>query len=131
MDSYEDLLNRVAERELASLERHKEEQQLYENVAKQAHKVRMLGRLLLNSPIPSWEDLCNSSQRHLIADAENVAKNPAISGAEINKLYQERLKASGDTDNPDLGVPQQSYQAIEEMVLENLKATLRSYQKIK
>lgn len=126
MDSYEDLLKRQEARELADWKRRKEDQQRYENAAKQAHKVRMAGRLVLDSPVPSWEDMHLGSRQHLIADAENVAKSPAISYSELNRLYEERLAVSGDTDNPDLGKPGESFQAIEEMALKELKAILSS-----
>ena len=127
MDSYEELMKREEARELDDWKRRKATQEQYESVAKQAHKIRMTGRLLLNSPCPCWEDLNLSSQRHLIADAANVAMNPSISGAELNKLYQERLVASGETDSPDLNVPEESFQALEETILKNLKAALSSF----
>jgi hypothetical protein len=126
MDSDDDLLKREEAREMAEWRRSKADQERYENAAKQAHNVRITGRLLLNSPTLAWEDMHLDSQRHLIADAEHVAKNPAISYAELNKFYQERLVTSGDTDNPDLGTPEEPFWAIEEIVLKKLKAILGS-----
>lgn len=129
MDTYEDLLKREEEREIAELKYRKEEQDRYESAAMQAHKVRMMGRLLI-SPVPPWEEVSLASRRHLVADAENVAKNPFISYEELNKLYQERLIAFGDTDNPDLGAPDEAYRAIEEQVLVALKASLSMSQPV-
>ena len=122
MDSYDDLLKRQEARELAEWRRRKEDHERYESAAKQAHKIRMAAHLLLDSSVPSWEDMSIGSQRHLIAEAEHVAKNQAISYAELNKFYQERLVASGDSDHPDLGASE----AIEETVLQALKAILGS-----
>jgi hypothetical protein len=126
MDSYDDLLKREEARELAVWRRRKEDQERYKSAARQAHKVRMAGRLVHQLPVPTWEDMDCGSKRHLIADAEHVAKNPAISYAELNKFYQERLLAWGDTDNSDLGTPEESFWTIEETVLKKLKAILGS-----
>jgi hypothetical protein len=122
MGHYQDLLKTYEARELVDWKRKQEAQQRYENAAKQAHKVRVAGRLL-RDPVPCWEDLHVGSQRHLIADAENVANNPRITLAELTKMYQDRLIAWGDTDSPDLRAPDSICWNIEEMVLEDLKAT--------
>lgn len=129
MDSYQDLLDAANARELAresaEWKRKKEAQQQYENAAKDAHKVRQAGHLLLDSILPSWEEMSLSSQRRLIADAISVAKNPSISGAELRILDQERLMASGDTEHEDLQLGSEPFQSVERVVLENLRANLK------
>lgn len=129
MDTYEDLLKREEEREIAEWRFRKEAQDRYESAAMQAHKIRMAGRLLI-SPVPPWEEISLTSRRHLVADAENVAKNPSISYEELNKLYKERLIASGDIDNPDLDAPDEASRVIEEQVLVALKAFLSTPQPV-
>lgn len=129
MDTYEDLLKREEEREIVEWKHRKEEQDRYESAAMQAHKVRRMARLLI-SPVPPWEEVSLVSRRHLVADAENVAKNPFISYEELNKLYHERLNASGDTDNPDLGASDEASRVIEEQVLVALKASLSMSQPV-
>lgn len=123
MNPDQELLNAYEARELADWKRNKEARQRYENAAKQAHGVRMAARSLC-SPVPSWDDMHLGSQRHLVADAENVANDPTISLAQLTAMYHERLIASGDTSNPDLNPPGEICRQIEEMVLANLKETL-------
>ncbi len=110
--------------EATEWKRKKAELQHYENAAKKVHKVRITARLITSRPAPLWDDMDISSQRHLIADAETVAKNPSITEPELRKLYWERLATWGDTDNPDLGVSDESSEIIEGMVLEHLKSAL-------
>ena len=131
MNSDEDLIDthnaREELREAAEWKRNTETQQQYGNAAKKAHKVRMAGCLLRHFPVPSWDDMNIGSQRHLIADAENVAKNPSLTATELRKLYQERLMAWGDTENADLGVDDETTparQEIEEAVLKHLRSVL-------
>lgn len=112
--------------EVAEWKRKNTNLQRYENAAKEAHKVRIMARLVHSRPVPSWEELDLASHRHLIADAESVARNPSITALELRKIYQERLVAWGDTDNPDLGVDDEISETIEQLVLEKLKATLNS-----
>lgn len=64
------------------------------------------------------------SQRHLIADAEIVDRNPAITEGEFFQRYRERLLDWGDTDNPDLNGLDPMAETIEGGVLNALKAAL-------
>lgn len=99
--------------------------QRYEQAAKEAHKVRMTANMVNNRQVVSWDDMSISGQRHLIADAENVAKNPSITESELKQLYLERLIASGDSENPDLlETWDEESEITEKMVLERLKAVL-------
>jgi hypothetical protein len=61
---------------------------------------------------------------HLIEDAKAVAMNPSITAAQLTELYQERLRAWGDTESPDLLQPDDVANVIEELVLKQLKSTL-------
>lgn len=128
MDSYQNQLNnfnaREVAREAAEWRETKAENQRYEDAAKEAHKIRCVARLLSISQVPQWDDLDLSSQRHLIADAEAVAKNPSITESELRNLYRERLIAWGDTDHPDLGVNDNDSEQSEEMALQSLKSSL-------
>ena len=131
MDSDQDRLDasnaREVLREADEWRRKREARQRHENAAREAHKVRCTWRLisLNNADVRDWEDIGLVSQDHLIADAENVAANPSITAAGLNRLYKARLIAWGDIDSQDLGddiTP--SYQEIEEMVLKRLKECL-------
>jgi len=132
MDSDQDLLDahnaREDVREADEWKRKSADHQRYENAAREAHKLRNTARLLLaNADVRDWEELALVSQKHLTVDAEDVAKNPSITAAELSRLYFERLVAWGDADSPDLGEGDedaQSYQVIEEMVLKRLKECL-------
>lgn len=77
--------------------------------------------LLANSQVTPWEELGLSSQRHLIADAENFALNQSITATELAHWYRERLIASGDLENPDLAGEDAE---VEAMVLTRLKECL-------
>ena len=128
MDSDQDLLDAYNEREdaenAAKQRRNREDRSRFENAAKEAHKVRMMARLVHNLQVPSWDEMHLGSQQHLIADAANVAENSLITEGELRALYQERLVASGDTENPDLGSADAVSEYIEDMVLTRLKAAL-------
>lgn len=130
MDSYQNQLDVYNAREDAleatEWEQKRTSRQRYENAAKEAHKLRMKARLVHTCSVCYWDDLGISSQQHLIADAETVAKNPSITEPELRKLYKERLLAWGDTDNPDLGGSDEVSESIEGMVLEHLKSTLNN-----
>lgn len=128
MDSDQELLNiyNVREEAFKAVEwkRKKVAQQRYENAANEAHKIRMLNSLVCNLPVISWDDMDLISKRHLIADAENVANNPFINMTELKKMYQERLTAWGDTNNPDLGTRNENALQVEKTVLDCLKGML-------
>lgn len=128
MDSYQNQLDAYNAREDALVAKQwkqkKADRQRYENAAKEAHKIRMAWHLTLSWPVRPWDSLPISSQQHLIADAENVAKNPSITEPELRKLYIERLLSGGDTENQDLGVWDENGERIEGAVLEHLKSTL-------
>lgn len=121
MDAYEKLLNDYESREAEKLKQKLSDQRKYEEAAKQAHRVRNAARLLVpNAPVIDWEGLSSISQKHLIADAENVALNPSITADELARLYRERLVKWGDLDSSDL--LNGDDEEVEGMVLEQLKA---------
>lgn len=125
MASYQDQLDAADAREVAETKRKREARQRYESAAKEAHKTRCTARLLLpNSHVPTWDEMSLSSQRHLIADAENVALNPSITTGELARLYRERLVASGGLDHPDL---EGEDEVIESLVLDRLKKCLDGF----
>lgn len=132
MDSDQDLLDaanaRDDARQAAEWRLKKAAQQRHESAAKEAHKIRQMHRLLLSQDARDWDRLPLVSQRHLIADAENVAANPNITAAELHRLYQERLLAWGDTDSADLraGPLPIEAQVTEDQVLSRLKELLES-----
>lgn len=105
MDTDQNLLDdfnaREEAREAAEWKLKKATQERYESAAKRAHAFRTALRLLTR-PAPAWEDMGPASQRHLIEDARNVAEQPTISAAELNRLYKERLREGGDTEHEDL-----------------------------
>jgi hypothetical protein len=121
LPSYEDLVNAYEAREAAALQRKQARRQRYEDAAREAHMTRNMGRFLQSVPRIEWEDLSISSQRHFIADAENVALNPSITAIELARLYKERLIAVGDTNSPDLDGEDE---IVEAMVLDQLKRCL-------
>ena len=124
MDSYQNLLDAHDARKAADLKLKKAAQQRYENAAKKAHAFRCNSNLLKSVAVLKWDEMAPVSQRHLIADAENVAANPTITANELNRLYKERLTASGDTDSLDLGEWAPDDLSTEEQVLEELKKYL-------
>ena len=127
MDSDQELLDAYAAREVADWHRNKALQLRYENAAEQAHKIRNASRLLHGLQVLAWDKMQLNCQRHLIADAKNVAENPSISATELHQMFKERLIAGGDTDNPELGMGDENtpyYLGIEEAVLEHLKKWL-------
>ena len=124
MDSYQNLLDAHDAREAAELKLKKAAQQRYENAAKKGHAFRCISNLVKSVTLLTWDEMRPVSQRHLIADAENVAANPAITATELNRLYKERLISSGDTDSLDLGEWAPGDLVTEEQVLEQLKKYL-------
>lgn len=127
MDLDQNFLDSHNAREADEWKRKKANHQWLENAAKEAHKVRNILRLINNDIVIDWENLHLGSQKHLIADANNVVENPSITATELGRLYTERLIAWGDTDNPDLDVSDENistYQVIEESVLKRLKECL-------
>lgn len=121
LDDYE---TREQAREASEWKTRSAELQRYENAARAAHRIRMAASLINNNQAPEWDELHIASKRHLIADAEAVAKNPAITEPELRRLYRERLVASGDTENPDLAASDAFTDTIEGLVLAELRATL-------
>lgn len=121
MDDEDRLLPALEARELAEWRARKAEKQRLEAAAREAHKARRLAALVNDRTIPAWEDLALSSQEQLIADAAAVAANPEITAEELHRLYQQRLEAWGDTDNPDIGT---ALPLAEEAVLLRLKEVL-------
>lgn len=96
-----------------------------ESAARAAHKLRQVNSLIMSRPVVGWDDLCLASKNHLMADAANVAANPQITAPELHRLYQERLRARGDTENPDLSLAPDD---IEDQVLRRLKELLAAPQ---
>ena len=129
MDADQNLLDAGDAREEAyQIAEWKLKQQLklwYEGAAKEAHKIRQINRLLRSGDSRAWDELPLGSQRHLMADAENVAANQNITVAELHGLYQARLIAWGDSDNEDLMGPltEKDYET-ENRVLSRLKEYL-------
>lgn len=87
MDSDQELLDaynaREDVREADEWKRKREDRQRNENAAREAHKVRNTGRLLIdNALVIDWDGIQLSSKNHLIADAQNVAANASITAAE-------------------------------------------------
>lgn len=111
-------------RKAAEWRERTEAQARYENAARAAHKIRRAAHLLTDNPVGPWEDLALTSQRHLIADAEVVAKNPSITERELRTQYQVRLVEWGDPDSPDLAISDRITIGIEEQVLAKLKEVL-------
>lgn len=124
MDSYQNLLDAHDAREAADLKLKKAAQQRYENAAKKGHAFMCISNLVKSVTLLTWDEMRPVSQRHLIADAENVAANPTITATELNRLYKERLISSGDTDSLDLGEWAPDDLVTEEQVLEQLKKYL-------
>ncbi len=100
------------------------DRQRYEAAAIQGHQFRQAARFLTQHSLPPWAELSITSQQHLIADAEIVDKNPAITEGEFFQRYRERLLDWGDTDNPDLNGLDPTAETIEGGVLNTLKAAL-------
>ena len=103
----------------------------YENAARDAHECRINHNRLTNmvtsfgnKQILGWNDMSLSSQNHLIADAKVVAENPSITTKELFRIYQERLRSSGDLDNTDLVDIENSDLLCEDHVLKELKIFL-------
>lgn len=115
---------REEERKAAEWKRNKENQERYESAAQEAHKIRLARSLISTHQVSQWNEMSISSKKHLIADAQIVATNPSITEPELRTIYQERLVAWGDTDNPDLGAWDRSSENCEKLVLTRLKEIL-------
>lgn len=127
MDSAQELLDAYDAREVGEWHRNKALQLRYKSAAEQAHKIRNVTRLVHGLQVLAWDDMQLNCQRHLIADAKNVAENPSITAAELHQMFKERLIAGGDADNPELGMGDENTQCnmdIEAVVLEHLKRCL-------
>lgn len=108
-------------REAAEWKSKKIARERYEAAARAAHKVRRTARLLLNRPVPDFDELTLSSIRQLIDDAKDVDENPMITAEELWGRYQVRLRTSGDIEHPDLGA---NLPDFEDAILRRLKESL-------
>lgn len=125
MDSDHDLLNAANAREEVRKAAEFKLKQRYEGAAKEAHKIRQMYRVEQCGDARGWYELPIGSQRHLIADAENVAANQNITAAELLGLYKKRLVAWGDFDSADLKGPgTEEAHETEDQVLRCLKKVL-------